>query len=91
MDDEIAKLINRFGGEGIPENLRDVCADYFNSRFDSESDDSCIDEPARPDPEPSIQPSMEVSIEDIPIVFEVRILFSLLTMFISIILSVEII
>lgn len=74
MDDEIAKLINRFGGEGIPENLRDVCADYFNSGFDSESSDSCIDEPARPDPEPSIQPTMEVPIEDIPIIFEVRIL-----------------
>lgn len=91
MDDEIAKIINRFEGEGIPENLRDVCADYFNSGFDLESDDSCIDEPARLDPEPSIQPSMEVTIEDFPIMFVVRILFSLLTIFISIILNVELI
>lgn len=71
MEEDIARIINRYGGEGIPEDLRGVFEDYFNNDRDCDSSASDSDQSLAAELEPPEQEVVEISIDDIPVVFEV--------------------
>lgn len=77
MGDKIADIINKYGGEGIPDNLRNVCEEYFNNAqfSDSDSEVELEDDNINPDGlQPALEENMiEMNIEDIPVLIEVRI------------------
>lgn len=72
MEEDIkAGIINRYGGEGIPEDLRGVFEDYFINDRDCDSSASDSDQSLAAELEPPEQEVVEISIDDIPVVFEV--------------------
>lgn len=72
MDEDIARIINRYGGEGIPDDLRDIYEDYFNNGpSDSDSESDVNDGPLATELDSPQEDVLELCIEDIPVILEV--------------------
>ena len=74
LNDNIAKIINKYNFYDIPENLRKVCKDNFCEPRDSDTDPSegdteDLEQPLAKEPDNIL----EVNIQDIPVVLEVGI------------------